>query len=74
MKTIRYLLLFLLLGVSVWSQDVLPLVQSATLDYGKSDNIFFRNLPKDWSRYQAVAFTVKVNKPTDISPAVIFSS
>ena len=74
MKTIRFLLLFLLLGVTVWSQDVLPLVDSATLDYSKSDHVFFRDLPKDWSQYQADAFTVKVNKPTEISPTVIFSS
>ena len=74
MKTIRILLLFLMLGVAVWSQDVLPLVDSVTLDYSKSDHVFFRDLPKDWSQYQAVAFTVKVNKPTEISPSVIFSS
>ncbi len=74
MKHYRFLLLFLLLGVTVWSQDVLPLVDSATLDYSKSDHVFFRDLPKDWSQYQAVAFTVKVNKPTEISPTVIFSS
>ncbi|MBP5672318.1 MAG: heparinase II/III family protein [Victivallales bacterium] len=49
-------------------------IQAITLDYGKSDHVFLRHFPHDWSQYQAVAFTVKASKPTEISPTVVFSS
>ena len=93
MKHYRFLLLFLLLDVASWSQDVLPIrlkpedislgasalsekdgVQTVTLDYSKSDNVFLRHFPHDWSQYQAIAFTVKANKSTEITPLMIFSS
>ncbi|MCR5381911.1 MAG: heparinase II/III family protein [Lentisphaeria bacterium] len=74
MKNFCYWLLFLLLGAVSWSQDVLPLAQAVTLDYSKSDNLFLRNLPQDWSQYQAIAFTVKANKASEITPSMIFSS
>ena len=93
MKHYRFLLLFLLLGVASWSQDVLPIrlkpedislgasalsekdgIQTVTLDYGKSDNVFLRHFPHDWSQYQAIAFSFKANKATEITPLMIFSS
>ncbi|MBR5840960.1 MAG: hypothetical protein IKZ84_20650, partial [Victivallales bacterium] len=74
MKNFCYWLLFLLLGAVSWSQDALPLAQTVTLDYSKSDNVFLRNLPQDWSQYQAIAFTVKANKASEITPSMIFSS
>ena len=46
------------LGASVLNEK--DGIQTVTLDYGKSDNVFFRNLPKNWSQYQAVAFTVNL--------------
>ena len=90
MKHYRFLLLFLLLGVASWSQDVLPIrlkpedislgasalsekdgVQTVTLDYGKSDNVFLRHFPHDWSQYQAIAFSFKSNKATEITPIIL---
>ena len=68
------LLLVLLFATATMAQDVLPLAQTVTLDYSKSDNVFLRNLPQDWSQYQAIAFTVKANKASEITPSMIFSS
>ena len=74
MKHNHFLLFVLLFATATMAQDVLPLAQTVTLDYSKSDNVFLRNLPQDWSQYQAIAFTVKANKASEITPSMIFSS
>ena len=74
MKHYRFLLFVLLFATAMMAQDVLPLAQTVTLDYSKGDNVFLRDLPQDWSQYQAIAFTVKANKASEITPSIIFSS
>ena len=74
MKHYRFLLFVLLFATAMMAQDVLPLAQTVTLDYSKSDNVFLRDLPQDWSQYQAIAFTVIANKASEITPSIIFSS